>query len=98
MKYEVIFSPGAKADLAEIEQYLANRFSQHNAEKYIRRIMTYCKSLALAPYRGSQRNDVRSGLRTAGFEKRVTILFEIQPSKVIILGVLYGGRTFEPSL
>jgi toxin ParE1/3/4 len=97
VSYEVIFSRGAEADLNEIEQYLALRFSERNAEKYIERIVAHCRSLALAPYRGTQRDDVRSGLRTIGFEGRVTILFQVQPNKIIILGIFYGGRAIEPA-
>lgn len=93
---EVIFSPVAEADLDEIEQYLAKRFSRRNAQKYVQRIVAYCRSLALAPYRGTRRDDVRPGSRTVGFEGRITILFQVLPGKVVIFGVLYGGRQFDP--
>jgi toxin ParE1/3/4 len=92
VNFELIFSSGAQADLDDIEQYLALRFSERNAAVYVQRIVAKCRSLALAPYRGTQRDDVRPGLRTTGFERRVTILFQVQPGKVIVLGIFYGGR------
>jgi toxin ParE1/3/4 len=93
VNYELIFSSDAQTDLDDIEQYLAHRFSERNAAMYVQRIVGKCKSLALAPYCGTQRDDVRPGLRTAGFERRVTILFQIQPGKVVVLGIFYGGRS-----
>jgi plasmid stabilization system protein ParE len=95
---QVIFSPAAEMDLAEIEEYLALRFSQRNAERFVRRIVRECLSLANAPRRGTRRDDVRSGVRTVGFERRVSIVFEVTDGVVVILGVYYGGRQFdEPS-
>lgn len=98
MTYDVLFTPGAEADLDEIEQYLSVRFSPENARRFVQRIVACCRSLALAPYRGAKRDDIRPGLRTIGFERRVTILFEIQPGLVIVFGVFYGGRRLEPAL
>jgi plasmid stabilization system protein ParE len=97
VNYEVIFAPEAEADLDEIGQYLALRFSERNAEKYIRRIVAHCQSLTFAPYRGTVRDDVRRGLRTTGFERRVTILFEVQSETVIIFGISYAGRGLDPA-
>jgi hypothetical protein len=36
-------------------------------------------------------------LRTVGFQRRATILFEVDPRarRVVIHGVYYGGRSFE---
>jgi toxin ParE1/3/4 len=96
LTYEVIFTPGAEADLDEIRQYLALRFSERNAEAYIRRIVLHCRQLALAPHRGTPRDDIRPGLRSTGFERRVTITFQILPERVIIHGIFYGGRAIEP--
>jgi hypothetical protein len=33
-----------------------------------------------------------------GFERRVSIIFEIRGDEVIILGVYYGGREFDVPL
>ena len=49
------------------------------------------------PERGTRRNDLRPGLRTVGFRRRATILFEVDNAvqSVIIHGVYYAGRSFE---
>jgi hypothetical protein len=51
-----------------------------------------------SPERGTQRNDLRPGLRTVGYRRRATILFELdqQARKVVILGIYYAGRSFLP--
>ena len=35
------------------------------------------------------------GLRTIGFERRVTIAFMVTPDAVLIEGVFYGWQDFE---
>jgi plasmid stabilization system protein ParE len=97
LTYEVIFTPGAAADLDEIRQYLALRFSERNAERYVRRIVSHCRQLALAPHRGATRDDIRPGLRSTGFERRATILFQILPETIVIHGIFYGGRAVDPN-
>jgi toxin ParE1/3/4 len=93
--YKVVFSPGAETDLDELEQYLGSRFSEERAQRYVRRIVSYCVSLTTAPYRGSPRNDIRKGLRTVGFERRVTIAFEIFENRIVISGISYAGRRLQ---
>jgi toxin ParE1/3/4 len=41
------------------------------------------------------RNDLRPGLRTVGFEGRVTIAFHVDPNTVTIDRILYGGRDLD---
>jgi toxin ParE1/3/4 len=38
------------------------------------------------------------GLRTIGFERRVTIAFRVLKSRVEIVAIAYGGRDFESEL
>jgi toxin ParE1/3/4 len=51
--------------------------------------------LATFPLRGQQREDLLPGLRTIGFERRITIAFVVAPEAVLIEGIFYGGRDFE---
>lgn len=95
MKYEVVFTDSAEADLDDMEQYLAARFSDRNAKRYIDRIIKFCLSLGAVPYCGTAREYIRPGLRTVGFERKATILFEIDGQRVVIEGVLFGGRQAE---
>ncbi|HEY5055359.1 MAG TPA: type II toxin-antitoxin system RelE/ParE family toxin [Acidobacteriaceae bacterium] len=91
----VIFSPAAENDFAEIEEYLALRFSPRNANRFVQRIVRECLSLAHAPQRGNARDDIRPGVRTIGFERRASIVFEVNEVEIIILGVYYGDRQFD---
>jgi len=50
------------------------------------------------PERGTRRDDILKGLRTIGFERRVTIAFRVIKSRVEIITVAYGGRSFESEL
>lgn len=91
----VNFSPAAEDDLAEIEEYLALRFSESNARRFVKRITRECLSLVKAPRRGTARDDVGPGIRIVGFERRVSIVFELRDDEITILGVYYGGREFD---
>jgi toxin ParE1/3/4 len=89
------FSPAAEDDLAEIEEYIALRFSERNARRFVQRIIRECLSLEKSPRRGTLRDDVGPGIRIVGFERRVSIVFEVKENEVIILGIYYGGREFD---
>lgn len=85
MNYVVVLSPEARQDLIDLYEYLADRFSQVNALKYIERIQSWCESLRSFPRRGHAREDIRPGIRVAGFERRVTIAFHVGEETVTIL-------------
>jgi toxin ParE1/3/4 len=93
MEYEVVFSEEAQAQLQELEVYLAGRFYPGNAERYIERLVDECESLAGAPQRGTRREELGAGIRSTGFERRVTIYFRVLVGRVVILGIFYGGRS-----
>jgi toxin ParE1/3/4 len=76
VSYTVVFSSAAQSQLEELEDYLALRFYPGNAERYVERIATACISLGLAPHRGTQREDLGTGVRMIGFESRVAIYSE----------------------
>jgi toxin ParE1/3/4 len=80
-------------DLAELQDYLAERFSLENARAFVRRFTAACKSIALAPHRSTRRTNPGPDIRSIGFERSVSILFAIETTRVVILCVEYGGRT-----
>jgi toxin ParE1/3/4 len=49
-----------------------------------------------SPERGRRRDDLRPGLRTTAFRRRVTIAFHITEMTVTIDRVFYGGRDLKP--
>lgn len=68
------------------------------AARYIEAIVTYCEGLTDFPHRGSACDDIRPGLRTIGYKKRVIIAFAVLDDRVAILGIFYGGRDYETIL
>ena len=97
-RYRVEFRPEAKADLNELALYIARHATPSVALAYTRRIREACGRLQHFPERGRRRDDIRPGLRTFGFEGRLTIAFEVSGGGVSIIRILYGGRDLEALL
>ena len=95
--FRVTFSDAAKADLFAIYDYIADHAGPRIAGAFVDRIEAYCLAFAQAPERETRRNDLRPNLRTVGFRRRATILFEVDRCQrcVVIHGVYYAGRNFE---
>lgn len=95
---EVNFAPEARRDLLHLYDMIADAASPTIALAYVERLEGFCVRLGLASERGRPRDDVRFGLRTAAFERRVTVAFTVGTDDVMILRVFYGGRDWEGSL
>jgi plasmid stabilization system protein ParE len=98
MKFRVVFSPEAVEQLAELYRYIAEAASPDVAAQYTEAIVSYCESLDTFPLRGSQRDDVRLGLRITNYKKRAVIAFDVDTEVVSIIGVFYGGQDYETVL
>jgi toxin ParE1/3/4 len=94
-KREVRFRPPAAADLIALYDYIADEAGTGVAAGYIQRIEAACRSLETFPYRGTARDDIRTNLRTMGFERRATIVFQVGADEVTIVRIFYGGRDYE---
>jgi toxin ParE1/3/4 len=94
-KYEVTFRPHAETDLFALYSYIAKEAGLAVAGAYIDRIEVACLSLATFPNRGRRRDDIRQGLRTMGFERRATIVFQVREAEVVIVRIFYGGQDYE---
>lgn len=93
----VVFTPRAERQLARLYDYIAIRTSEATADVYVGRIVAFCSGLADFPLRGRRREDLLPGLRTTGFERRITIAFVVAEDAVLIEGIFYGGQDFEAS-
>ena len=98
MNYRVVFSPEAAEQLAELYRYLAEAAAPDVAAQYTEAIVSYCESLRTFPLRGTQRDDVRPGLRITNYKKRAVIAFDVDAEVVTIIGVFYGGQDYETIL
>jgi toxin ParE1/3/4 len=96
--YPVRFTLEAQRQLDELETHIARAGSPAVAARYVDSIVDYCENLQTFPHRGTRRDDLRLGLRTLGFRRRVTILFEVTDDTVNIVGVYYGGQDYEAAL
>lgn len=63
MTHKVVFSPEAQQQLSDLLDYIAYRASPAIAVAYTDSIVSYCESLSTFPHRGTQRDDIRTGLR-----------------------------------
>ena len=88
MTRAVVFSPEAQDDLRQLSLYIAERSGAARAIAYLDRIEGWCLGLGGFPERGARRDDLWPGLRTMGFERRVTIAFTVTAGVVTILRVL----------
>jgi toxin ParE1/3/4 len=89
------FSPEALGDLIDLYDYIALHDGAARAIAYVDRIERCCRNLSLFPDRGKRRDDLRSGLRVLGLERRAAIAFHFTTDAVTILRILYGGRAVE---
>jgi toxin ParE1/3/4 len=94
----VLFRPGAEDDLLTLYRYIADSSGAARADAYVTRIEQACMALAPFPERGTRRDDLAPGLRTIGFERRVTIAFRVLDHAVEIIAIAYAGRDFESGL
>lgn len=98
MTHSVVFGPEALQQLSDLFDYIAHRASPAIAMAYTDGIVNYCESLSTFPQRGTQRDDVRPGLRITNYKKRAVIAFAVTTDEVFILGVFYGGQDYETLL
>ncbi len=92
MPREVIFAPEALTDLFELYDHIAADAGAERARNYTDRIVATCRNLVTFPERGTPRDDLRPGLRTTTYRRRITIAFHVTVTQVVIDRILYGGR------
>ncbi|MBM3582090.1 MAG: type II toxin-antitoxin system RelE/ParE family toxin [Alphaproteobacteria bacterium] len=96
--YQVVFRPRAEADLLALYRHIAGNSGRVVAGAYIDRIEAACLALEIFPERGARRDDIRQGLRTVGFERRATIVFQVLKTEVVVVRILFGGRDFARAM
>ena len=91
----VAFTPVAVRQLDQLHAYVSLRAGEAIADGYADRIIAFCRRLRLTPFRGTKRDYLLPGLRSIGFERRVTIVYTVTDDAVMIEGIFYGGRNYE---
>jgi len=98
MNHQVVFSPEAQEQFANLYHHIAEAASPDIAVRYTEAIVSYCESMCTFPHRGTKRDDIRPGLRITNFKKRAVIAFEVDTRRVSIIGIFYGGQDYEAIL
>lgn len=98
MSLSVVFTSEAENQLLELHRYIAAAGSAEVAARYAESIVAFCEELGVFPDRGRARDDIRPGLRTIGYKRRVVIAFTVLGQTVVIVGIFYGGRDYKAVL
>jgi len=98
MRYRVVFTPEAMAQVEALYRYVAQAAGPDIASRYTNAIVTYCEGLHTFPLRGMRRDDIRPGLRITNYKKRAVIAFAVEAEVVSVIGVYYGGQDYESVL
>ena len=98
MTLEVRFAPEALTDLFTLYDTIAKDSGEVRARGFTDRIVATCRGLTTYPERGTPRGDLRPGLRTTTYRRRVTIAYHITSTAIIVDRVFYGGRNWMPLL
>ncbi|WP_309606219.1 type II toxin-antitoxin system RelE/ParE family toxin [Phenylobacterium sp.] len=88
----------ARSDLTAVYDHIAAEVSQRVARAYTQRIEAWLATFDIAAERGTVRDDLQPGLRTIGFERRVTPAFAVEEERVVILRLFYGGQDWRATL
>jgi plasmid stabilization system protein ParE len=98
--YTVRFLPEAVEQLAALYRYVADASSRQVAADYVEAIRAYCEGLAVFPYRGTMREDLRPGLRVTHFRRRVAVAIVVDDAteQVTVLGIFAGGQDYDAIL
>lgn len=91
----VVFAPEARDDINALYDWIADAAGADTAFAYIERLESFCRELDLASARGTERHDIRAGLRILGFERNLTIAIAVDTEQVTILRLFYRGRNWQ---
>ncbi len=95
---KMVFSPEAEDHLIQLFNFIASNASPSIAHAYTSAIVERCEHLGDMPLQGIARDDIRPGLRTAFFRRRVVIAYAVDEARVTILAIFYGGQDYETLL
>lgn len=98
MNFEIIFSKRAERQLDELFQTIDAESGVDRAKRFVGSIVDYCRGFSTFPERGRRRDDILPRMRVVGFRRRASIVFAVEASRVVVIGIYYGGQDFESDL
>jgi plasmid stabilization system protein ParE len=96
--YRIVFTPEARDQLDQLHAYISAAADLEIASGFVDGIIDHIAELSEFPNQGTPRDDLRPGLRTIAWRRRVTIPFMVEEIDVVVIGIFYGGRDFESLL
>jgi toxin ParE1/3/4 len=94
----VVVTRAARSDLTAVYDHIAAEVSQSVARAYVQRVEVWLATFDIGAERGTLRDDLQPGLRTIGFERRVTVAFTVEDERVVVLRLFYGGQDWADAL
>ena len=94
MARAVIWSPDARADLREIEAYMALR-SPLNAQRVIKKIRDTADKQRDFPYAARMIPEFRDADRRETFVYQYRLMFRVEPDCIYVLRVVHGRRLLK---
>jgi toxin ParE1/3/4 len=92
VSHHVRFTKEAVRDLQNLYDWVQARAGPVVARNYVARLIEAAQKLSTFPHRGTVHEELGKGVRTIGFERRVSIVFVVQETEVDVLRLLYAGR------
>ena len=93
---EVVLSPAAEIDLEQIGDHI---FEQSRSSRimfdYIVRLRDACRRIGRLPHGARARPDLGPDLRSRSYRGAATIVYRVEPERVLILRILRAGRDVE---
>ena len=95
---DFVLSERAKSDIQSIGDYTEEKWSEEQAERYIRMILSECRDVANKPLVGRSYEPIRPGLRGYPCGKHVIFYRVLSTDKVRIVRVLHERMDFPRHL
>ena len=95
---DFVLSERAKSDIQSIGDYTEEKWSEEQAERYIRMVLSECRDLANKPLVGRSYEPIRPGLRGYPCGKHVIFYRVLSTDKVRIVRVLHERMDFPRHL
>lgn len=92
MKVEVRFNQRATDDLIALRQWVKERTDDDFARGYLARIKQRCARLSQFPAQGALREALGVDVRTISFERRLIIVYRVEPGFVTVLAVFNAAQ------
>ena len=95
MTRRLVLTRRAKAQIDSLYEYIAREASLETADRYIDALIARIGGLTQFPQRGTRRDDLRPGLRTVPFRRRLTIAYAVKPQEVRIIAIARTGQELK---